>query len=451
MASNFPQSWRICTVDEIKADSESAVAIGPFGSRMRADSYVEHGIPVIRGNNISDTKMLSGDFVCVSREKAKELSSCNVKDGDLVFPHRGLIGEVGLVTGGPNAHYILSTSLMKLTLNKNIADPLFFFYFFRSPKGRHELLKNASQVGTPGIATPLSSLRSIRVPLPPVSEQQAIAHVLGTVDDKIELNRRMNETLEAMARAIFRSWFVDFGPVRAKVEGREPFGMDAETASLFADSFQDSPLGKIPKGWEVAPILARAKLLSGGTPRTECKHYWNGEILWASAKDVSQCRDTFLVRTDRTITERGLAESAAQIIPEFCTVVVARGATTGRMVLLGREMAMNQTCYALGTTTKTPYSLYCLLQHEMEKLVHTGHGSVFNTITTSTFASSRVVLPPQLLVEAFEAQVAPFFERLLTGIAESLSLAAIRDALVPKLISGEIRVKDAEVRLSEST
>ena len=128
------------------------------------------------------------------------------------------------------------------------------------------------------------------------------------------------------------------------------------------------------------------------------------------------------------------------MIPAFCTVVVARGATTGRMVMFGREMAMNQTCYALVSTVGTPFGLYCQLRHEMDNLVHTAHGSVFDTITTSTFASSRVVLPPKQILEEFEKTVSPIFRRILANIQESRTLAALRDALLPKLLSGEVRV-----------
>src|SRR3990170_883816 len=208
--------WRTCTVNEIKADDERGIAIGPFGSRMKADRYVADGVPVIRGNNISDTRALVGDLVFVSEETADELRSCNVFPGDLVFPHRGAIGEVGIIPSDELRRYMLSTSLMKLTCNRDLVDPLFIFYFFRSQQGRHALLEHASTVGTPGIGQPLSSLRSIFVPVPPLPEQRAIAHILGTLDDKIELNRRMNEMLESTARALFKSWFVDFDPVRAK-------------------------------------------------------------------------------------------------------------------------------------------------------------------------------------------------------------------------------------------
>src|SRR3990170_8417227 len=165
--------WRTCTVDQIKADDDRAIAIGPFGSRMKADRYVGDGVPVIRGNNISDTRTLVGELVFVSDETADELRSCNVFPGDLVFPHRGAIGQVGIVPSDEVSRYILSTSLMKLSCNQDLVDPLFIFYFFRSQQGRHALLQNVSTVGTPGIGQPLTSLRSISVPVPPLREQHA--------------------------------------------------------------------------------------------------------------------------------------------------------------------------------------------------------------------------------------------------------------------------------------
>jgi type I restriction enzyme S subunit len=141
-----------------------------------------------------------------------------------------------------------------------------------------------------------------------------------------------------MAVALFRSWFVDFDPVRAKAEGRE-LDLPKGIADLFPDAFEQSEAGELPKGWRIGPLLDQARLLSGGTPKTDRRDYWDGGIPWASAKDVSQCRETFLLNTERSITEKGLEESATQLIPTFATVVVARGATTGRMVLFGREMA----------------------------------------------------------------------------------------------------------------
>lgn len=320
-------------------------------------------------------------------------------------------------------------------------DVSYLYWLFVSPSFNRELYLSAS--GTKILHTAPSRIEAVRVRLPSLREQRAIAHILGTLDDKIELNRRMNETLKAMAQALFKSWFVDFDPVRAKAAGRNT-GLPQPVADLFPDRFDDSELGKIPAGWAVGPLLRQARLLSGGTPKTERPEYWNGDVAWASAKDVSQSVQAFLVETERSITQKGLEESATQLIPILSSVVVARGATTGRLVMLGREMAMNQTCYALTTSIGAPFGLYCLLRHAIDGLVHAAHGSVFDTITTATFELSKVVLPPSPALAAFERSVSPLFLRNLANIEESRTLTALRDTLLPKLISGELSVKSSD-------
>ena len=238
--------------------------------------------------------------------------------------------------------------------------------------------------------------------------------------------------------------YVDFDPVRAKLDGRPPIGMDAETAALFPASLQESNLGHTPEGWQIGSILRQADLLSGGTPKTDVVPYWNGDVPWASAKDVSQCGEAFLVSTERTITELGVAESSTKIIPEFATVVVARGATTGRLTMFGHAMAMNQTCYALRSKLGVPFALYCNARHFIERLVQGGHGSIFDTITTSTFEATDVLLAPEAILLAFDKQVTPLFQQIRSNLHESRTLATLRDTLLPKLLSGELSVADVE-------
>ncbi len=286
-------------------------------------------------------------------------------------------------------------------------------------------------------------IRRIPLKIPPLPEQKAIAAVLGALDDKIELNRRMNATLEAMARALFQSWFVDFDPVRAKLDGRQPPNLDPATAALFPDSFQDSELGHIPKGWEVGSILQQARLLSGGTPKTDVADYWNGDIPWASAKDVSQCGEAFLIATERCITQRGLDKSATKMIPEFATVIVARGATTGRLTMFGETIAMNQTCYALHTKVEAPFALYCQTRNFIERMVLSAHGSVFDTITTRTFETTNVLLLPFEVLWAFDQQVAPLFQQIRANLHQSHTLATLRDSLLPKMLSGSVTVSES--------
>jgi len=254
----------------------------------------------------------------------------------------------------------------------------------------------------------------------------------------------MNATLEAMARALFQSWFVDFDPVRTKLDARAPTGLDQATADLFPDSFQDSSLGHIPKGWEVGSILRQADLLSGGTPKTDEPAYWNGDVPWASANDVSQCGAAFLVSTKRTITKQCVEESSTKIIPELATVVVARGATTGRLTMFGHAMAMNQTCYGLRSKVGAPFALYCHVRHFIERLVQGGHGSIFDTITTSTFEATDVLLAPKEVLLAFDKQVVPLFQQVRANIHQSRTLATLRDTLLPKLLRGELRISSAE-------
>ena len=284
----------------------------------------------------------------------------------------------------------------------------------------------------------LPTIRGLPVLVPPLANQKAIAAVLGALDDKIELNRRMNATLEAMARALFQSWFVDFDPVRAKLDRSRPDGLDKATTALFPAAFQDSPLGPIPNGWDVGSILRQADLLSGGTPKTDVSAYWDGDIPWASAKDVSQCGEAFLISTERTITKLGVDESSTKIIPSLATVVVARGATTGRLTMFGESMAMNQTCYGLRSKVGAPFALYCHARHFIDRLVQGGHGSVFDTITTSTFEATDVLLAPKEVLQAFDEHVTPLFQRVRANIHQSRTLATLRDTLLPKLLSGEI-------------
>ncbi len=346
-----------------------------------------------------------------------------------------LLGAVAKVPSGHSPGR-LTQDTVKLVPKSDDVPLGYLYWLLRTP--RYRAYCRSFATGTTNLG--LAREDWLAFPAPePTSTQKQVVELLDALDDKIELNRQMNETLEAMARALFKSWFVDFDPVRAKAEGRDS-GLPKPLADLFPDSFEDSELGELPSGWNVGPILDHARLLSGGTPKTDRPEYWDGGISWASAKDVSQSSGSFLIDTERSISSLGLDESATKIIPAFSSVIVARGATTGRMVLLGRDMAMNQTCYALATTTQTPFALYCRLRVEVDALVHAAHGSVFDTVTTATFASSRTVLPPPRLLVAFEERVAPVFRRLLAGACEARALAALRDALLPKLISGELRV-----------
>ncbi|HEV8712323.1 MAG TPA: restriction endonuclease subunit S [Candidatus Binatia bacterium] len=245
--------WHQTTLGSITAKGYGLVD-GPFGSNLPASCYTEHGVPVIRGSNLTlgTSRFRTHEFVFVSRDTAQRLERSLCRPFDIVFTKKGTLGQTGLVPdGGPYELYLLSSNQMKLTVDRRLADPLFVYYFVSSPESTRKIIQDSEATGVP--KTNVTYLRDFPITLPPLLEQRAIAHILGTLDDKIELNRRMNETLEQMARALFKSWFVDFNPVRVKAEGRDP-GLPGPLDDLFPARFEDSELGKIPAGWRVSSL-----------------------------------------------------------------------------------------------------------------------------------------------------------------------------------------------------
>jgi type I restriction enzyme S subunit len=288
-------------------------------------------------------------------------------------------------------------------------------------------------------------IESFRLALPPLQEQRAIAHTLGTLDDKIELNRRMNVTLEAIARALFKSWFLDFDPVRAKVDGRDP-GLPSHLADLFPDSFEKSELVETPTGWMRESFADTIEIISGGTPRTEVLDYWEGTIPWFSVVDAPRDADVWVIDTQKKITAAGVENSAARLLAAGTTIVTARG-TVGRVALVGVPMAMNQSCYGLrGKIGSQGFFTYFMARDQVANLRRHAHGSVFDTITRDTFAGVPVVVPPTTIVSVFEGIALPLLERIRTGLVESRTLAALRDTLLPKLLSGERRLSSGDLR-----
>jgi type I restriction enzyme S subunit len=276
--------------------------------------------------------------------------------------------------------------------------------------------------------------------LPPLHEQRAIAHILGTLDDKIELNRRRNQTLEAMARALFKDWFVDFGPVHAKMEGREPYLPD-EVWKLFPDRLDDEGM---PEGWKMQPLSELLTILGGGTPKTSVEEYWGGDIPWFSVVDTPSGSDVFVVATEKAITAPGLAGSSARLIPKGTTIISARG-TVGNLAIAGREMTFNQSCYGLrGNDNAGDYFVYLTAQQMVDQLKSMAHGSVFSTITRRTFDAIHCPVPPPVVLATFEGLVTGWFSAVLSGVEECRTLARLRDTLLPKLISGDLRIDNAE-------
>ena len=252
-----------------------------------------------------------------------------------------------------------------------------------------------------------------------------------------------------MARALFKSWFVDFEPVRAKMEGRwrrgESLpGMPAELYDLFPERLVPSEIGEVPEGWEVGVLNDAIELLSGGTPRTSVAEYWNGDIPWYTAKDAPAPSDVFVVDTERKITQAGIDNSATKMLPAGTTIISARG-TVGRLACLGIPMTMNQTCYGIRGVNGYPnYFTYWNIRMAVDELQQRTHGTIFDTITRQTFKLVDTTLPPVSLAGEFEKAILPTMNRILANLHESQNLSVLRDALLPGLVSGEVELMEGQ-------
>lgn len=281
-----------------------------------------------------------------------------------------------------------------------------------------------------------------------LDEQRITAEVLTQLDRKIELNRRMNETLKGMAQAIFRDWFVDYGPVRRKAAGvTDPQAImgglitdpaqAATLATLFPAAFGADGL---PLRWASVPFSSIVNIIGGGTPKTSIAEYWNGEIPWFSVADTPAGADSFVIETEKRITEKGLENSSARRIPAGTTIITARG-TVGNLAIAGRDMTFNQSCYALRSSSGDfPYFIFLATSRVIEQLQSMAHGSVFSTITRQTFDGVSMAQADVALIEAFERLASPLFERIKAAVLEHKTLAATRDYLLPRLMSGAVRV-----------
>jgi len=332
----------------------------------------------------------------------------------------------------------------------------------------------------------LGNLMELLFTLPPLPEQKAIAHILGSLDDQIELNRRMNASLEGMAQALFKSWFVDFDPVidnalaagnpipdelaaraevrRGALRANAEVGMlNAETEasstqtssrsthhSLFPAAFQESEaMGWIPKGWEVKTIGDLCvKIQNGGTPKRDNEEFWNnGTIPWLTSGEV---RQAVITSVKNKITESGLLNSSAKWLPACSTVVAMYGATAGQVAFITSKVTTNQAVCGLVPKEHFQYFNYLLIEGNVKHFENQARGSAQQNISKEIIEESAAIIPPLHVVQSFEDLAHPIFEKWVKSMETNDQLSKLRDTLLPKLISGDLRIPEAEQLIEEA-
>jgi len=368
-----------------------------------SNAYHEAGIPLIRSQNILDFSFSDDGLAFINDDQAYELRNVIVEENDVLLN----------ITGDSVARCcVVPKSLTPARVNQHVAiirpmpemaSHLFIFYLLQQMK--EELLMK-SEIGATRRALTKGMLENLEIELPPLPEQKDIAAVLSSLDDKIDLLHRQNQTLEAMAATLFRQWFVE--------EAQED--------------------------WEETSLLGLVELVGGGTPKTSMPEYWDGDIPWLSGGDIATNHKGFVSVSEKTISMAGLENSSAKLLPKFATVISARG-TVGKYCLLANEMTFSQSNYGILPRIKNCYFFtYLLVDHVVEELQSAAYGSVFDTITTSTFRDAKFSAPPVAKVLEFEGFIASYFDKKLVNQTQIRTLEKLRDTLLPKLMSGEVRV-----------
>jgi type I restriction enzyme S subunit len=437
----FPSDWSESTLEEVCHQ----VTDGTHDSPKPVD---EGGYPLVTGKAIKDRRVdFSVTYNISDAEHQKVIERSKPERDDILFANIGnSIGDlVRVQTDRPFS--IKNVALFKPNPSKVSARYLEYFLLSEQVQG---FIKGSTR----GSAQPfigLGSLRGFPVPLPPMNEQLSIGALLGALDDRITLLRETNATLETIAQALFKSWFVDFDPVRAKAEDRQPEGMDATIAALFPDSFEESELSLVPKGWRVGTVEDLCShITNGGTPSRARKDFWDGgSIPWFKTGEFC---DGFLLEPSERITEGGVNGSSVKVLPRDAVLMAIYAApTVGRLGVLTEPSTFNQAC--TGMVAKDfvgPWFLFLTLFFGRDWFNSRANGAAQQNISKAIVAGYSVVIPDTRVLSAFNELADALFSKLRAGAEQAQTLTQLRDTLLARLISGQLRLPETEALLEEA-
>jgi len=401
--------WEYKPIDEVA----EKVAMGPFGSSIKVSTFVTEGVPILSGQHLNETQVQDGENNFITHAHADKLRNANVFRGDVIFTHAGNIGQVAYIPKNSRyERYVISQRQFYMRCNTSKILPEFVAYYFKSPQGQHKLLANSTPSGVPSIARPVTYLRSIEIPVPTILEQKRVVQMLVSVDNKIEANRKINKTLEEIAQAIFKHWFIDF---EFPNENGEPYKSSG-------GEMIDSPLGPIPKEWRIGKIedvcefsygkaLKADKRIQGRIP----VYGSNGQIGWHNESLVSGPG-----------------------------IIVGRKGNPGLIHWSEEDFfPIDTTFYVVPRVGKSiMHFLYFALEHA--DLPRLSADSAVPGLNRNIAYMQQLVIPAEQLLRDFENRISIIFDQLQTNSWQNQSLSELRDTLLPKLMSGEIRVPVSE-------
>lgn len=391
--------WKHYKMDELIEE----ISMGPFGSDVKKEFYVDNGVPILNGSNLQGFKLQEDSFGYLTKEKADSLKKCNAHRGDIIVTHRGTLGQIVYVpVNSKYDRYVISQSQFRFRCKADLVDVQYLVYYFHTREGQYKILANASQVGVPALARATSTFRLIDIKLPPLATQRRIASILSSLDRKIELNNKINADLEEMAQAIFKNWFVDFEPFK---DGK----------------FVDSELGMIPEGWKVGLLGELCNFKRGKNLLTK-NAIDEGVPVVAGGLEPS--------------CYHNVANTGAPVI-----TVSGSGANAGFMRMYHVPVWASD-CSFIDISCENFYFVYCFLKVNSKLLKHAQTGAVQPHVKPSDIHDFELVIPDKESIYDFQDKVKPFFDKIAVIQKENSRLSLLRDTLLPRLMSGELEVPE---------
>ena len=453
---SVPKHWKVTTLGEACESGGGNIQTGPFGSQLHASDYVAAGIPSIMPENVADNRIRTTNIARIKPEDAERLNRYRVRVGDIVYSRRGDVERRALIRENEDG-WLCGTGCLRVRVGTGLLDSQFTSFYLGHPEVRRWIVRHAIGATMPNLNTAI--LAALPIAIPPLQEQAKIAELLGALDDKIELNRNTNATLQTIAAAIFKSWFVDFDPVHSSAATHET-SITGEEHTLFPSTFVPTELGPVPTGWRITTleVLCRRvamgpfgsdiktdNFVASGVPVIRGVNLKNGFIdhgfVYLNDEKADELRNANAFSDDIVITHRGTLGQVG-IIPcqsSFPRYVVSQ----------------SQLVLSVDSKVATPLFVYEFLrssngQHQL--LANTSQTGVPAIARPTTAVKSmRLSLAPMKVLKKFQEIVEPLAAKQIANEHQSRTLASVRDAVLPKLMSGETRLRELHPRAEAAT
>ncbi len=425
----------------------NAVRLGDLCTKITDGSHSSpqgqtSGVPMYSVKDMTEYGFEGSNAKLISEDDHKKLiaAGCKPEVGDVLIAKDGSVLKHVFVYDSPEECSVLS-SIAILRPDRSKINPRYLSYSLKNPNLRASVLENyVSGSGVPRIV--LKDFKEIQLPVVSLPQQEVVVRVLGILDSKIRLNAQISANLEELARTIFKSWFIDFDPVHAKARGERPEGMDAETAALFPDSFEESELGLIPRGWRVTTVGSALTVQGGSTPSTNNPEYWGGPHTWTTPKDMAGLTGIVSLSSARSLTDEGLARITSGMLKANAVLMSSR-APIGYVAITDVPTAINQGIVGIAPHEDF-HALYLAnwLKAMLPEIESRAGGSSFAEISKASFKTMPFLAPAPEVLLSYREFCEPVLGQLKLLAKQGETLREIRDSLLPRLISGELQIPE---------